>query len=109
MPDGTIAELAGAALLHAADSIATVHDGAVTMYASYRFAPGWKRMTSAHALANRYGVEATHAGRGSWSSRDALKSDVPVHSSGVLIVETRGRRVRAPADSPARRGGWFRR
>ncbi|MFJ6752356.1 hypothetical protein ACIQNI_29855 [Streptomyces sp. NPDC091266] len=118
MPDGTLAgataELAGAVLLHTADSIATVRDdGTLTLYAShvrYRFSPvpGWERMTSAHALANCYGVEATHAGRGTWSAKDALKnvatahevsilaadaqaigSDVSVHTTGVLIVETR--------------------
>ncbi|MEW1760318.1 hypothetical protein AB0393_27890 [Streptomyces cyaneofuscatus] len=118
MPDGTLAgataELAGSILLHGSGTIATMRgDGTVTLYAdrvSYRFSPipGWHRMTSAHALAHRYSVEATHAGRGTWSTREvpkefatadevsvlteqalAIGSDVSVHTSGVLIVETR--------------------
>ncbi|MCX4826660.1 hypothetical protein OG883_44270 [Streptomyces sp. NBC_01142] len=118
MPDGTLAgataELAGAVLLHREDSVATLlDDGTLTLYSdrvSFRFTPvdGWERMTSTHALADRYGVEMTHAGRGTWSAKDALKneasagevldladdalrigSDVSVHASGVLIIETR--------------------
>ncbi|GAA3709226.1 hypothetical protein ACRWOO_29140 [Streptomyces sp. NEAU-PBA10] len=118
IPDGTLAgastELAAAVLLHQDDSMATLlDDGTLTLYAdrvSFRFTPvdGWERMTPAHTLAARYRVEATHAGRGTWSTKDALKeeasadevqdltdevlrigSDVSVHTSGVLIIETR--------------------
>ncbi|MFE9620505.1 hypothetical protein [Streptomyces sp. NPDC006384] len=75
MPDGTLAgasvELVGAALLHQKDSMATLlENGLLTLFAdnvSFRFTPvgGWKRLTPAYALAARYGVETTHAGRGS--------------------------------------------
>jgi hypothetical protein len=118
MPDGTLsgatAELTGAVLLHAEDGLATVlDDGTVTLYSdhvSFRFSPvpGWERMTPAHRLSARYGVEMTHAGRGTWSTKGVRKeaasagevldlagdaqligSDVSVHASGVLVVETR--------------------
>ncbi|MBQ0889984.1 hypothetical protein KBZ94_34530 [Streptomyces sp. RM72] len=117
MPDGTLAgasvELVGAVLLHKKDSMATLENGLLTLFAdnvSYRFTPvdGWERLTPTHSLAARYGVESTHAGRGTWTTRDTLKdkasatevrtltddvlrigSDVSVHTSGVLIAETR--------------------
>lgn len=119
MPDGTLAgasvELVGAVLLHKKDSMATLENGLLTLFAdnvSFRFAPvgGWERLTPAHALAARYGVESTHAGRGTWTTRDTIRSkasagevrtltkevlrigsDVSVHASGVLIVETRAK------------------
>ncbi|KFG71510.1 hypothetical protein [Streptomyces mutabilis] len=118
MPDGTLAgasvELVGAVLLHQKDSMATLlENGLLTLFAdnvSFRFTPvaDWKRLTPAHAFAARYSVETTHAGRGSWTMRGALKdtasasevrtlandvlrvgSEVSVHTTGVLIVETR--------------------
>jgi hypothetical protein len=118
MPDGALSgaamELAATVLLHKEDCVAVLQeDGTLALYAdrvSFRFLPvaGWERMTSAHVLAARYGVETTHTGRGTWSTKGALQdeastdevrllvrdtlrigSDVSVHTSGVLIVETR--------------------
>ncbi|WP_327359764.1 LPD29 domain-containing protein [Streptomyces sp. NBC_01304] len=115
MPDGALSgagsELAASVFLVASEGIAFVDDGVLTITGeriSFRLTPDpeWQRLTPAHPLAPRYSVEATQAGRGSWTTQGLGKTtatadevrelaevclrgrgDAAVHPSGVIIVD----------------------